>query len=196
MLMSGFEDELTGSSSYNDYPPDDLFFSNRKNSFIDLLSNPIDIPEDNYIHMQIEFMSQEKGLPEYVTHQKEVHELHLDEIFDIINEDENHYKKIKTVCETQSKKKNCETSSRVVHKNSLMKNCSTQIIGTLTMEQRKEKIAKYLEKRKKRSWQKKIYYDCRKRVADNRLRIKGRFVKRDQAVNTLGADQESIKNLL
>ncbi|OMJ71127.1 hypothetical protein SteCoe_30738 [Stentor coeruleus] len=194
MLMSGFEDELTGSSSYNDYPSDDLFFSNRKNSFIDLLSNPIDIHEDNYIHMQIEFMSQEKELPNHITCQKEDHELHLDEIFDIINEDENHYKK--KFCDNQSKKKNSETSSKVLNKNSFMKNCSGQIVGTLTVDQRKEKIAKYLEKRKKRNWQKKIYYDCRKRVADNRLRIKGRFVKRDQAVNVLGADQEFIKKIL
>jgi hypothetical protein len=30
--------------------------------------------------------------------------------------------------------------------------------------------------RKKRIWRKKINYDCRKKVADNRLRVKGKFV--------------------
>jgi hypothetical protein len=32
--------------------------------------------------------------------------------------------------------------------------------------------------RKRRIWKKKINYDCRKKVADNRLRIKGKFVTR------------------
>jgi len=57
----------------------------------------------------------------------------------------------------------------------------TKKIGTLTVAERKIKIEKYLEKRKKRSWSRRINYDCRKRVADSRLRIKGRFVTRDQA---------------
>jgi len=57
----------------------------------------------------------------------------------------------------------------------------TRKIGTLTVAERKIKIEKYLEKRKKRSWSRRINYDCRKRVADSRLRIKGRFVTRDQA---------------
>ena len=54
-------------------------------------------------------------------------------------------------------------------------------IGTLTIEERREKIQKYLEKRKNRNWKKRINYDCRKRVADNRIRLKGRFVTKEQA---------------
>lgn len=42
--------------------------------------------------------------------------------------------------------------------------------------ERSLKIEKY--KNKKRSWAKKISYDCRKRVADTRLRIKGRFISK------------------
>lgn len=35
--------------------------------------------------------------------------------------------------------------------------------------------------RKRRIWRKKVSYDCRKKVADGRLRIKGKFVTREQA---------------
>lgn len=41
---------------------------------------------------------------------------------------------------------------------------------------RNQKIEKY--KNKKRNWKKKISYDCRKKVADARLRIKGRFISK------------------
>ena len=78
-------------------------------------------------------------------------------------------------------------------------------IGTLTIEERRIKIEKYLQKRKKRTWNKKISYDCRKKVADSILRIKGRFVTKEQAVAMLGDDgiydldkisSSDIKNLL
>ena len=42
--------------------------------------------------------------------------------------------------------------------------------------ERNLKIEKY--KNKKRNWARKISYDCRKRVADIRLRIKGRFISK------------------
>lgn len=65
-------------------------------------------------------------------------------------------------------------------------------IGTLTVSERREKILKYLEKRKRRIWKKKISYDCRKKVADKRLRIKGRFVTREQAYAILGTTAEDL----
>lgn len=37
-----------------------------------------------------------------------------------------------------------------------------------------------------RKWRKKVSYDCRKKVADSRLRIKGKFVTRDQVCEQLG----------
>ena len=67
-------------------------------------------------------------------------------------------------------------------------------IGTLTVTERREKILKYLEKRKRRIWKKKISYDCRKKVADKRLRIKGRFVTREQAYAILGTTAEDLAN--
>jgi len=75
----------------------------------------------------------------------------------------------------------------------------TKKIGTLTLAERRIKIEKYLQKRKKRTWSRKINYDCRKRVADGRLRIKGRFVTREQAFILLNDanipyDAEKITN--
>eukprot|EP01017_Pseudomicrothorax_dubius_P049939 TRINITY_DN9365_c0_g1_i2.p1 TRINITY_DN9365_c0_g1~~TRINITY_DN9365_c0_g1_i2.p1 ORF type:complete len:308 (+),score=73.62 TRINITY_DN9365_c0_g1_i2:64-987(+) len=78
--------------------------------------------------------------------------------------------------------------------NSMM-GAGSKKIGGLTVEERKIKVEKYLQKRKHRSWNKKISYDCRKRVAESRLRIKGRFVTKEQAVGVLGMPLEEI-NLL
>jgi hypothetical protein len=69
-----------------------------------------------------------------------------------------------------------------------------RLIGSLTRSQRREKIRKYLEKRKRRIWRKKICYDCRKKMADKRLRIKGRFVTREQACALLGTTEENLSS--
>lgn len=53
-------------------------------------------------------------------------------------------------------------------------------------EARREKLRRYLEKRAKRCWKKRISYACRRQVAQKRLRIKGRFVTKEQAIATLG----------
>ena len=51
-------------------------------------------------------------------------------------------------------------------------------IGIYTPDERAAIIAKFHRKRARRVWNKKIRYDCRKNLADRRLRVKGRFVKR------------------
>ena len=55
-------------------------------------------------------------------------------------------------------------------------------IGSFSQSQRQEKIQKYLEKKRRRTWHKKIHYACRKKVADQRIRYKGRFIKKDQII--------------
>lgn len=56
-------------------------------------------------------------------------------------------------------------------------------IGIYTKEQRRARVQKFHSKRKMRIWRKRIKYDCRKKLADSRPRIKGRFVKRSDAGN-------------
>lgn len=71
------------------------------------------------------------------------------------------------------------------------KSSSTEIstepaIPSYADETREDKLRRFLMKRKKRNWIRKVYYDCRKKVADSRLRIKGRFITRVQAEQILG----------
>jgi hypothetical protein len=46
----------------------------------------------------------------------------------------------------------------------------------------------FLEKRDRRAWAKKVKYDVRKSFADSRLRVKGRFVKKE--------DEELLRDLI
>lgn len=65
-------------------------------------------------------------------------------------------------------------------------------IGTLSKAERRERILRYQEKRRRRTYTKRISYQCRKRVADQRMRVKGRFVSSKQAELMRGL--ESGKN--
>lgn len=57
-----------------------------------------------------------------------------------------------------------------------MKAAAPKFVGPLTLEERQEKISKYMEKKKNRRW-KSIRYSIRKSLAEKRQRFQGRFVK-------------------
>eukprot|EP01041_Mallomonas_annulata_P000814 gene814-1590_t len=61
-------------------------------------------------------------------------------------------------------------------------------IGAYSPESRRQLIERFHEKKKHRVWTKKVKYDVRKNFADSRLRIKGRFVKKE--------DEEIMRVLL
>lgn len=52
-------------------------------------------------------------------------------------------------------------------------------VGAYSPESRKIRIERFMDKRNKRVWTKKVKYDVRKNFADSRLRVKGRFVKKE-----------------
>jgi hypothetical protein len=58
-------------------------------------------------------------------------------------------------------------------------------IGIYSLEERRERVARFLEKRQKRVWTRKVKYDVRKNFADSRIRFKGRFVKKEEEVDIL-----------
>ncbi|CAK8570589.1 unnamed protein product [Lathyrus sativus] len=53
-------------------------------------------------------------------------------------------------------------------------------VAKLSVEQRKEKIHRFMKKRNERNYSKKIKYACRKTLADSRPRVRGRFAKNDE----------------
>ncbi|KAJ1438200.1 CCT motif-domain-containing protein, partial [Ochromonadaceae sp. CCMP2298] len=63
-------------------------------------------------------------------------------------------------------------------------------VGIYSPEDRKSRIHRFLEKRKRRMWTKKVKYDVRKNFADSRVRVKGRFVKKEEGEGVVSPDSE------
>ncbi|KAF8015775.1 hypothetical protein BT93_H1341 [Corymbia citriodora subsp. variegata] len=83
----------------------------------------------------------------------------------------------------------CPESQKVMNGNSSSAPFTTDItnledptykVGKLSVEQRKEKIHRYMKKRNERNFSKKIKYACRKTLADSRPRVRGRFAKNEE----------------
>lgn len=58
------------------------------------------------------------------------------------------------------------------------------------LEYRNKKVKVYLSKKDKRIFKKKIVYDTRKKVADRRIRFKGKFINEQQARELLGLQED------
>ncbi|KAL8469451.1 hypothetical protein ACS0TY_032338 [Phlomoides rotata] len=52
-------------------------------------------------------------------------------------------------------------------------------VGRYSVEERKDRILRYLKKRNHRNFNKTIKYACRKTLADKRVRVRGRFAKNE-----------------
>ena len=63
---------------------------------------------------------------------------------------------------------------------------SVRYIGPLTEEERLKRVIRYWQKKWNKALTSKFIYTCRKQVAEKRLRIKGRFVTKEQAFEILG----------
>ncbi len=70
------------------------------------------------------------------------------------------------------------TKATLVGIPSPMKYPSASTRAAYHAEQRADKLARYREKKRRRVWQRKISYECRKVVADKRERLNGRFMKK------------------
>ncbi|KAH6777129.1 hypothetical protein C2S51_008441 [Perilla frutescens var. frutescens] len=53
-------------------------------------------------------------------------------------------------------------------------------VGRYSVEERKDRILRYLKKRNHRNFNKTIKYACRKTLADKRVRVRGRFAKNNE----------------
>ncbi|XP_050224610.1 zinc finger protein CONSTANS-LIKE 15 [Mercurialis annua] len=53
-------------------------------------------------------------------------------------------------------------------------------VGRYTVEERKDRILRYLKKRNQRNFNKTIKYACRKTLADRRVRVRGRFARNNE----------------
>lgn len=53
-------------------------------------------------------------------------------------------------------------------------------VGIYSPEERKLRIERFAAKRHKRVWTKKVKYDVRKNFADSRVRVKGRFIRKEE----------------
>ncbi|KAI7743094.1 hypothetical protein M8C21_013588, partial [Ambrosia artemisiifolia] len=99
----------------------------------------------------------------------------------------NHMRKVCSAGDLQSLKNNHRSqtlsSSPLATEGSFMEEANFKV-GRYSPEERKERILRYKAKRTQRNFNKTIKYACRKTLADNRPRIRGRFARNDEPEET------------
>ncbi|KAH7557812.1 hypothetical protein JRO89_XS11G0224300 [Xanthoceras sorbifolium] len=65
-------------------------------------------------------------------------------------------------------------------------------VGRYSVEERKDRILRYLKKKNQRNFNKTIKYECRKTLADRRVRVRGRFARNSEQL--CEEDQMVMKN--
>lgn len=78
-----------------------------------------------------------------------------------------------------NRQENVAHDADIIINNTPVGAAGNQFIGIYSPEARKQRIERFLEKRSKRVWTKRVKYDVRKNFADSRIRVKGRFVKKE-----------------
>ncbi|KAJ4835542.1 hypothetical protein Tsubulata_028430 [Turnera subulata] len=68
-------------------------------------------------------------------------------------------------------------------------------VGRYTVEERKDRILRYLKKRNQRNFNKTIKYACRKTLADRRVRVRGRFARNNEIFDEEAGVKENNDNL-
>ena len=79
----------------------------------------------------------------------------------------------------KAKKNRAPLTFSVSNKNDILGPSLIKFMGAYSRESRKERIQRFIDKRNRRVWTKKVKYDVRKNFADSRVRVKGRFVKKE-----------------
>ena len=159
--------------------PETVMGRDRSESFIDLLNQPLGLPEVDSMYYSTTFdplslEAEELSLHE-ISSSTSITTMvsQADLLTDLCLDSPNRPIMKKKKFPVKPKVHLLPISHQTINLNS--------IVGTITLEERRKKIHKYLEKRKRRTFSKRISYECRKRVADKRLRVKGRFVTKEQA---------------
>ncbi|KAL3833470.1 hypothetical protein ACJIZ3_008206 [Penstemon smallii] len=87
---------------------------------------------------------------------------------------------MRRVCSTGDLQK-CDVFKSIICGENISNGGSNFKVGKYSAEERKERIDRYRAKRGQRNFNRTIKYACRKTLADNRPRIRGRFARNDEA---------------